>query len=65
MAMSRMAKKYQAKFVNVHDLFQRQLDHRPSTVFGVGNGEDVVHLSETGIMVIAEALYELMCNIDE
>ncbi|MFW5844791.1 MAG: GDSL-type esterase/lipase family protein [Planctomycetota bacterium] len=52
----RCADSHGARFVDLHAIFQKHLQRRSTRVFGGNQGADVVHPSETGCMVIAEAL---------
>ena len=61
-AMERVAKEFKATFIDTHARFQNHLQHRPTKFFGMKDGEDNVHPSQTGCLVIAEALYEAMCS---
>ena len=59
-AMRESASRHGATFVDLHACFQRHLDHRHGSEFTGRDGVDVVHPSETGCMVIAEALFDSM-----
>jgi len=56
-ALARLGGRHGATVVDLHARFQIHLDHRPAAAFGGRQGMDAVHPSETGCMVIAEALY--------
>ena len=56
------AAQWEGSFVDLHAVFADHLVHRSTRVFGGGRGQDVVHPSETGCMVIAEALYRGMSS---
>ncbi len=59
-AMREAAVRHGATFVDLHACFQRHLEHRHGSEFTGRDGVDVVHPSETGCMIIAEALYGSM-----
>lgn len=50
--VEKMSEKYAARLVNLHDLFQRHLEHRDADTFC----PEPVHPNHTGHLVIAEAL---------
>lgn len=59
-ALREAAARHGATFVDLHASFQRHLDRRHGSEFTGRDGVDVVHPSETGCMVIAEALFDSM-----
>jgi len=59
-AGERIAKKYHAGWIDLHTRFQALLQNRPGAIFGSNHGADIVHPSETGCMIIAEALYQAL-----
>lgn len=54
--VEKMAKKYDARFVPLHDIFQRHLQYRDADAFC----PEPVHPHHTGHMIIADALYEAL-----
>ena len=51
-----MGKRYQARHIPMHQLFQQQLDYRPPSHFC----PEPVHPNQSGHMVIATAVYEAL-----
>lgn len=56
-ALERASQTFDTSFINLHAIFHQHLQAQPSSTFGGNNGLDVVHPTEVGCMVIAEALY--------
>ena len=54
--LKNIAKEFDAALVDLHALFQTHLDHRSPAFFGARNGIDIVHPSEAGAMIMAEAV---------
>ncbi len=51
-----MSEQFKTLHVATHDIFQNHMEHRSYKVFG----NEPVHPSETGVMVIGEAVYEAL-----
>ena len=55
--LNKVAKEFDAAVVDLQAVFQAHLDHRSPAEFGARNGIDIVHPSETGALIMAEAVY--------
>lgn len=58
--MREVSIRHGATFVDLHACFQHHLEHRQGSKFTGRDGVDDIHPSETGCMIIAEALYASM-----
>ena len=56
--VNKVAKEFDAAVVDLQTCFQAHLDHRSPAHFGKHNGVDVVHPSEGGALIMAEAVYQ-------